>query len=311
LRIFLIVNPTASSVTERTRAVVEQRLGALHELTVEDTKKRGHATTLAADAAHNGFDAVAVLAGDGTLNEAADGLIGTGTPLAPLPGGSTNVFARTLGVDYDPAAAADDVLVSLATGHLRRIGSGTANGRRFLFHLGAGYDAAVVSEVELRPEVKRHHLAHPMFAIAAVDTWVRRYDHRTRIRVEGTTADGRVVTDAGAGPYVVVSNSSPYTYVGHRPLVIAPQASLDRALAVTVVRTLRADVMARAAAAAVGIGGFLSRSADVVQSADLTHVGLTADRPFPWQVDGDYLGETDTIDVVYEPEALTLVVPTR
>jgi diacylglycerol kinase family enzyme len=311
VRLLLIVNPTASSVTDRTRAVVEQRLGAVYNLTVEETEKRGHATTLAADAADAAFDTVVVLGGDGTLNEAAEGLAGTTTALAPLPGGSTNVFARTLGVSYDPATAADDVLSSIGHGSRRRVGLGVANGRRFLFHLGAGFDAAVVSEVELRPQVKRHHLAHPVFALAAFDTWVRRYDHRTSIEAELVGVNGVGAQHAGVGPYVVVSNSSPYTYVGRRRLDITPHASLDRPLALTIVRTMRADVMIRASMSAIANGHYLAHSGNVVQVADIEHLRLTARRPFPWQVDGDYLGETDALDVRYEPEALTVLVPVR
>ena len=211
VRLVLVVNPAASSYSEHARREVERRLGAEHDLVVVETLKRGHATELAERAARDGADAVAVLAGDGTLNEAAAGLAGTDTALAPLPGGSTNVFARTIGVAYDPAEAADALLASLTARSFRRIGLGNANGRYFLFHLGAGFDAAVVSEVEQRPEVKRY-LAHPAFAVAAVDTWVRRYDRRTRIRATMLHDDG-ATTLLGEGPYAIVSNSDPYTYV--------------------------------------------------------------------------------------------------
>jgi diacylglycerol kinase family enzyme len=303
------VNPAASSYSEHARSAVKRRLGAEHELVVLETDKRGHATELAEGAARDGVDAVAVLAGDGTLNEAAAGLAGTDTALAPLPGGSTNVFARTLGIAYDPAKAADDLLVSLAAKSFRRIGLGNANGRCFVFHLGAGFDAAVVSEVEQRPEVKRY-LAHPAFMVAAVDTWVRRYDRRTRIRASTLDDDG-ATTLLGEGPYVIVSNSDPYTYVARRPIRVAPQADLDRPLALTLMLTLRATVMLRAVLSSMGTTRFLTNAPEIVQGADIERLCLEADRPFPWQVDGEYLGETDHLDVSYEPDALTVIVPTR
>jgi diacylglycerol kinase family enzyme len=309
VRVVLILNPAASSYREATRSAVEQRLRARHDLVVEETRKRQHATDLAEAAAADGADVVVVLAGDGTLNEAAAGLLGTRTALAPLPGGSTNVFARTLGVPYDAAAATDALLRALDEGSFHRVGVGVANGRSFLFHLGAGFDAAVVSEIEERPEVKRH-LAHPAFALAAVDTWIRRYDRRTRIRVEAVDTEQRT-TRLGEGPYVVVSNSSPYTYVSRRPVRIAPQAGLDRPLALTLMRTLRASVMLRAAASSVATTRFLTTAPEIVQVADLVRITLAADRPFPWQVDGEYLGEVDELDVRYRPDALTLAVPAR
>jgi diacylglycerol kinase family enzyme len=113
MRVLLLVNSTASSVTARTRVVIRKMLADQHEVEVAETSRRGHATRLARAAANDGFDVVAVLAGDGTLNEAADGLAGTDTALAPLPGGSTNVYARTLGVPLDPVAATSTLLSSL------------------------------------------------------------------------------------------------------------------------------------------------------------------------------------------------------
>ena len=156
-----------------------------------------------------------MLAGDGTLNEAADGLVGTTTALAPLPGGSTNVFARTLGIAHDPIEAAQHLLRSLpptrVPPHRRRGGhAGGQPDRWFLFHLGVGFDAAVVQEMERRWYLKRY-VAHPAFAVAAVDTWLRHYD-----RADATLHRVATRTSVGVGPYAVVSNSDPYTYVGRR-----------------------------------------------------------------------------------------------
>ncbi len=102
MRILLIVNSSASSVTARARVVIAKALSADHEVTVAETSRRGHATRLAQGAANEGTEVVVVLGGDGTLNEAANGLAGTTTALAPLPGGSTNVFSRTIGLPDDP-----------------------------------------------------------------------------------------------------------------------------------------------------------------------------------------------------------------
>src|SRR5579884_1472401 len=113
MRLQLIVNVSASAVTPRVRVVIAEALAARHDLEVAFTSARGHATELAAEAAEDGRDAVVVLGGDGTLNEAANGLHGTGTALAVLPGGSTNVYARTIGMRRDPVAAAEQLLVTL------------------------------------------------------------------------------------------------------------------------------------------------------------------------------------------------------
>ena len=65
----------------------------------------------------------------------------------------------------------------------------------------------------------------------------------------------------------------------------------------------------RAATAAVGRITYLTTSPEIVQRTDVSSVEVTADTPFPWQVDGDYLGEVERLDVAFEPDALTLIVP--
>src|SRR5687768_11921903 len=150
MRVLLLVNASASSVTARTRVMIAKALSADHTVEVAETSRRGHATRLAQGAAADGVDVVVVLGGDGTLNEAANGLAGSSTALAPLPGGSTNVFARTIGLPDDPVEATQLLLEALAAGSIRRVGLGSVNGRYFLFHVGMGFDAAVVQQVERR-----------------------------------------------------------------------------------------------------------------------------------------------------------------
>ena len=129
MKIVLIANASASSVTARTRVVIQKALSADHDVELAETVRRGHATRIAKGAAAEGADLVCVLGGDGTLNEAANGVVGTQTALAPLPGGSTNVFARTLGLPEDPIHATAVTLEALESHSIRSIGLGAANGR--------------------------------------------------------------------------------------------------------------------------------------------------------------------------------------
>jgi diacylglycerol kinase family enzyme len=307
VRLRLVVNPVASRVTAHERVPIEDALSAEHDVEVVETGERGDARDLARDAAAHGFDAVVVLGGDGTLNEAAGGVVGSTTAIAALPGGSTNVFARTLGVEHDPLAATRQLLRALAARSLRRVGVGVASPsdgpeRTFLFHAGCGFDAAIVAQMEQRWYVKRY-LAHPAFAWSTIATWLRHYDRATQLCV--AASDERVAS----GPYVVVSNSDPYTYVVRRRLTITPDAGLDRALALTVLHHLRPTFLVRAALSGLGNARFFETSADVTQRADLERVVITGDRPFPWQVDGDYLGYISHLTARYQPDALTLVMP--
>jgi diacylglycerol kinase family enzyme len=304
VRVLLVVNATASSVTARGRVVIQKALAADHDLTVAETSRRGHATRLAQGAAAEGTDVVVVLGGDGTLNEAANGLAGTRCALAPLPGGSTNVFARTIGLPNDPIEATGATLDALARRNVRRVGLGSANGRYFLFHVGMGFDAAVVAQVERRAALKRY-AGHPLFVYAAFATWFRHYD-RSRPRFAVHHADGTVIDDA----YLAIClNTNPYTYLGSRPLDLAPQATLDRSLAMVTLRTLRFAPTISVVGSALLSGRHLRTSRWTDHRTDLSSVVVEGHGPFPYQVDGDHLGDIDRIELRHVPEVLDLVLP--
>ena len=253
MKLLLLLNPSASSVTARARVVIRKALSADHEVTVAETSRRGHALRLAQDAAAGDIDTVVVLGGDGTLNEAANGLAGTDTALGVVPGGSTNVFARTIGMADDPIEAAGQLLGALERDSCRRIGLGSVNGRYFLFHVGMGFDAAVVAQVERRAALKRY-AGHPLFVYAGFTTWLRHYD-RGRPRLAVHTPDGALV------------------------------------------------------ASALGTGSWLRRHRKIDYRTDLAALTVRGHGPFPYQVDGDYLGETEQLELRHEPDALTIVQP--
>jgi diacylglycerol kinase family enzyme len=308
VRVKLLVNSTASSVTARTRVLVRKALAAEHEVDVALTSRRGHAIRLARAAADDGFDVVVVLAGDGTLNEAADGVAGTHTAVAPLPGGSTNVYARTLGLPDDPVAATSQLLGALARGSIRRVGLGRVEGRCFLFHAGLGFDAAVIEQVERHAELKRH-APHPLYVSAAVFTWFRRYDRsRPRFDIVAHDASGGCEHIEGCF-FAIVSKTSPYTYLGHLPIHVAPAAGLDTPLCLTAFTSLDVVTLIGGAASAMASGRFLARRAGVEHRRDIVGLRVEGHGPFPYQVDGDFLGNTEGLDIAYEPGTLDLVVP--
>ena len=305
MKILLIVNAAASSVTLRSRVLVQKALSSDHEVQVAETSRRGHAARLAQHAAAQGVDLVVVFGGDGTLNEAANGLVGSESALAPLPGGSTNVFARTLGFSDDPVEATAAILDALSRGSTRRIGLGSVNRRYFLFHCGIGFDAAVVEQVERRSGLKRY-AGHPLFIYAAMDTWLRHYDRKVahfQVRFD----DGSVVND---GYFAICFNTDPYTYLGARPLNLAPHATLDEPLTMVTIQTLKLRRLGRLAGSALfSKGARFGRSRYVDYRAGVDAVTVWSDRPFPYQVDGDFLGHVRSLDFRYEPDAIRLIVP--
>jgi diacylglycerol kinase family enzyme len=305
VKILLVVNTSASAVTSRARVVIRKALSADHDVSMVETGRRGHATRLALDAAAVGTDVVVVLGGDGTLNEAANGLAGSDTALATLPGGSTNVFARTIGVLDDPIEATGQLLAALSRGAIRRIGLGSVNGRYFLFHVGCGFDAAVVAQVERRAGLKRY-AGHPLFVYAGFDTWFRHYD-RSRPRLAVQFKDGSQIDD---GYLCICMNSNPYTFLGNRPLNLAPDADLDHGLSVITFRTMAFGAMIGAVVSALGRGSRLRRDRRIDYRRDLDGLVVTGHGPFPYQVDGDYLGDADRLEFRHEPDRLSVVMPT-
>jgi diacylglycerol kinase family enzyme len=303
MRVLLLVNATASSVTARKRVMIRKLLSSEHEVELAETTRRGHATRLAHAAANDGFDVVAVLAGDGTLNEAADGLLHTATALAPLPGGSTNVYARTLGYPNDSVAAAQLLLASLAADATKRIGVGLANRRPFLFNTGIGFDAAVIRRVERYGELKRY-ASHPLHIAAAVEAFFRKEGTNDRLTIE--LDSGETIDDAR---FIIVSKTDPYTYLGRIPLKVAPTTNIETPLGVTAFRSLDAITLLGSAASAMRKGEFLAHRKGVDHRAGVHRMIVRGPEPFPFQVDGDDAGNTQQLELEYEPDALTIVVP--
>ena len=292
-------------MTARNTVVVHRHLARNNDVEVVETNRRGHATRFAHDAARRGIDVVIGYGGDGTLNEVATGIAGTETSLGVLPGGSTNVFARTLGLPNDPVEAVDFLAAGIDAADFRPIGLGQVNGRYFCFHTGIGYDAAVVQKVERRGSLKRW-LGHPLFISAGLSTWLWGYDkHQPHFRLHG---DGG--PDVDDGYFTVVLNTNPYTYLGNRPLDLSPAATLNRGLVAITFTTMRATAILGSLAGALRGGGV--KPADHLDiRTDVAKLVAENDTPFPYQVDGDALGTTTRLEFVHVPDAVKLVFPAK
>ena len=302
MRILFIVNSAASSVTARRRVVIQKALSADHDVTLAETSRRGHATRLAQSAARDHHDLVVVLGGDGTLNEAANGLAGTDTALGVLPGGSTNVFARILGLPDDSVDAAGVLLDAIERGRFERIGLGAVEGRYFLFHCGVGFDAAVVEEVEKRGPWKRW-AGHPLFVYATIATWFAVDKRQRPLRVLGPRGD-----ELGRGSFTIVMNANPYTVLGNRAFEVLPDLTLQDPLAVVTIERLRLRTLGPVVAAALRGRGVKPRRGLRLDTG-LRSLTIEADPPAPYQVDGDHLGDRTRFRFTWTPDHLTLLRP--
>ncbi len=300
MRALLLFNPNATSTDEAVRNVIASALSSELELEVHSTKQRGHATHITAGAVHDGVDVVFALGGDGTANEVMQAVAGTSVRLGVIPGGSTNVLVRALGLPNDAIAATSAMLGKLRSGETRTIPLGRANGRYFATSAGFGFDAAVVRLVERRYRLKRA-VRQLSFVWCALQEFFVSYD-RTVLPI--------VATEHGAthGPYgmVIVGNTTPFTYLGNRPLNVTPDASFDRGLDLVGLRTMRTATVLRIVGQVFTTAGHVNSDA-TDHLRDLDRITLESEPPLPLQVDGDYAGEHREVTIELVPDALHLL----
>lgn len=299
----LISNPTATSVSPQVRDVIAHALASELELELETagTKRRHHATHIARGAVHEGFDVVICLGGDGTLNEVINGLAGSTVPVVPLPGGGTNVFARSLGLPRDPIAATAVILERIASDAKPvRIPLGRINDRYFAFCAGVGFDAAVVRNVERTPRMKRR-FGDAWFIAQALRTFYVGYGRRASRAV--LRAPNRTI---GSVLQTIICNTDPYTYLGSRPFRLCPHASLLDGLDAMTADQLRTISTLRLVFRAFGRARH-DRLAIVQTLHDASSFTIESRDPVPFQVDGDYCGTERWFDVTSEPDALSVL----
>ncbi len=302
-RMLIIVNPYATTVSDRLRHLVVYALQGRYEVDAVDTEARGHAIELCREAAHEGYDVVVAFGGDGTVNEAANGLRGSSTPLTCLPGGSANVYGKILGIPGELVDATEHLLGMADDWRPRKVDLGVVNGRCFTFASGLGLDASVVQRVDSNPHLKARFGAH-YFTWAAISTFTRHYifkPPRLDVQLGGKRHEG--VT-------AIIQNGSPFTYFNDRPIEVAEGPELDSG-------TLQTSVLHRARPfdmPSIAYRAF-SKRAKVVRHRQVTAlpealeltVSSSDGEPLPLQVDGDYLGEV--IEACYSilPRELSVV----
>jgi diacylglycerol kinase family enzyme len=336
VRALLILNPRATSMTGSIAGQVVRELGASLDLRTEQTRYRGHARDLAADAAGQSYELVIIFGGDGTVNEVVNGLMaasagqaeatstssdaaaGQAPPrvkpaIAIVPGGGGNVLARTLGIPVDPAAATARIVRALRSGSVPRViglslaeSPGVADERYFTFTAGLGLDAEVVADVE-RARASGHQASPRLY----MRTALRRYYTATDRSKPALTLHipGHFPTP---GLFMgVVTNSSPWTYVGNLPLLTVPHdgpaGALNSGLDVFGLRRLRTLTTLGALHQMMHSNSTPPSGPDMLTMAELTALTFSADRPIAFHIDGEYLGEVETVAFTFIPDALRVI----
>ena len=142
-RILILINPKAGQ--ENQPALLRKLGGAFAargaNFDIIATQHAGHATDLAREGAQQGYKTICVVGGDGTIAEAATGLVNTNVPLAVIPRGTANQVALNLCIPRAFEAAVETAV----NGKPTPIDLGNVNGRAFALVAGAGFDAAVMA----------------------------------------------------------------------------------------------------------------------------------------------------------------------
>ncbi|UWZ37687.1 diacylglycerol kinase family lipid kinase [Dactylosporangium roseum] len=311
MRALLVVNPNATTTTERGRDILVRALRSQVDLDVAYTQRRGHAADLAREAAREGLDLVVTLGGDGTVNEAVNGLMTFDSGPAPdraqerpalavVPGGSTNVFARALGLPSDWAEGTGAILEALRDRRERIIGLGRADDRYFTFCAGMGIDAEVVRRVDQAR--RKGSTSTPWLYFRATMAQFAATNRRMpllTLELPGEPAQSGIT-------WMLVQNTAPWTYIGERPVDPNPRASFDTGLDVLGLRELQVASTARTVTQILS-NRHEPKGKQVVRMHDLSGFTLTAAKPIAFQVDGEYLGECDKLDFASVPGALRVV----
>ncbi|KPC66897.1 diacylglycerol/lipid kinase family protein [Streptomyces chattanoogensis] len=327
MRALLVVNPAATTTSARTREVLAHALASDLKLEVAETKYRGHARDLAREAAEGGeTDLVVALGGDGTVNEVVNGLLTNGPDpdshprLAVVPGGSTNVFARALGLPNDVVEATGALLDALRDRSERTIGLGLASGtpgskdegappRWFTFCAGFGFDAGVVGRVEQQRE-RGKRSTHALYVRQFVRQYLGEQNRRrgsiTLERPGGRDGSTEVVEDLVMS---IICNTAPWTYLGNRPIYPSPRASFDSGLDLFALGKLSAPAVARYGAQMLTSTPHRGpRGKHAVSLHDLTEFTLHSQAPLPFQMDGDHLGLRTSVTFTGVRRALRVIV---
>jgi diacylglycerol kinase family enzyme len=323
----LIVNPHATSTTRLRRDVIAHALASAVDLEIVETRYRGHGTRLASAAASEGYGLIITLGGDGTVNEVVNGLLRrpqaapalqvtlpalpalpavAALPpvpaLAALPGGSANVFVRALGLSPDPVDATGQVLEALTAGRCASIGIGLADDRYFVFNSGMGIDAEVVRAVEGRRAHGRS-VSPALYLRMATRQFYRLTDRRhpaVTLEHPGRAADDPLL-------WCTVSNTSPWTYLGRRPVSTNPQASFGAGLDVFGMRSLGTARTLATLRQMLSQRDEPPRGRGIVACHDLPELTLRASRPVAFQIDGEYMGEREQVTFRSVPDALRVI----
>jgi diacylglycerol kinase family enzyme len=294
-RLLLVANPAASGFTATQHRFATETLSGSFALTAVWPNDAAEAEETAREGASH-FDVVVAMGGDGVVHRVANGIVGSTAALAVIPVGTTNVFARIIGMPRKAGAAAEAIATARA-GLLPTLRVDSAGGRTAIFAAGVGFDAAVIRQSDKRPlgKVGTGTLHYVRSGVRVAFTEYRRPESRLEITVDG---------EAMQGVSALVQIHDTLSYVGRRALSLSPQGgpavlALSRA---GPLRLLRALVRS-------ALGARVERIRGARLWSPFQTLSITAEPAIPCEIDGEYFGEVAEFRATVRPDSIRVMIP--
>lgn len=286
----LIINPISGTRSKAglDRMVIDSLSPLGWEVEVVYTKGHGDATRLALAAIEKKCDAVLAAGGDGTINETAAALCGTGVVLGILPCGSGNGLARHLGIPIDLREG----LKVIHEDHPTDIDYATVNDRKFFCTCGVGFDAAVSAAFARKKTRGKFTYIQSTF-----ETYANYEPEFYTI-----SANGKKLTEKAF--LVAVCNASQYGNNAY----IAPSASInDGLLDVTIIHA--GNTLSTALVGVDMMTGMIERNM-LIQTFRTDNIIIERERRGPSHLDGEPLEMDDCLDIRCHHNGLRVFTPT-
>lgn len=300
-RVHVVINPAAGQDEPVLSTLNSVFRSAGVDWDVSITKNAGDAAAQARKAAEEGADVVAAYGGDGTVAEVASGLIGTGVPLAILPGGTANAMSSELHIPQALRQAAE--LICSDEAIVRRIDMGEANGRHFILRVGVGFEAAMV---EMADRELKDRFGNFAYLWAAVQNLVQ-----PQVAAYQLVLDGQAVETEGLT--CIIANSG---NLAQRNLSLLPGIDIsDGMLDVIVIKPAGVRMFVDLVGGMTGLlnmeasgGNTDAQGQRTVQWWQAKQVELTATPAQSVQLDGEVLG-TPSVSCRVIPQAIHVITP--
>lgn len=304
-RLMLVANPAASQFTGGDHRSIVGSLSRHHMVEAVWPQSAIDARTIAADAVTAGFDGVVAMGGDGIVHQVAQALVGTEVYMAVIPAGTTNVFARQLGLPSRPSRAARYLLgdPSMEARPVVTVAARTTDGNEQTHHavfaVGVGVDADVVTAAETEP-YRKYRFGAVHYARTAIRLlWSDIRRRRPTLRLASGDR-----TQAAIG--VMAQFLPSFTYFGRRPLRFHPDPPDPMSLLVmTHLPVRRLPTLL----AAIASGARLDRVKGIEVWEEVDHFTVECDPPAAVELDGEVIGRVDRLTAEFRAESLWVAGP--